>query len=397
MTRRAPALHTLPDPLRRRWLAAGSLALALPVARARTPVLQVGPGRDFKTLAEAARHARDGDTIEVDAGDYRGDVAVWPQSGLQLQAVGGRVRLLADGQSIQGKGIWVMRGERLRVQGFDFEQARVPSLNGAGIRLERGTLEVVDCRFFDNECGILTANERSIELSIERCEFGRQVRADGKNHHVYAGAIGRLTVQGSSFSGARSGHLLKSRAQINHVAWNRLADGADGQASYELEFPNGGQALVLGNVIQQGPQTENPNIVSFGAEGYATGPNELVMAFNTLVNERRNGGIFLAMRPGADRLRLVGNLLVGPGLLAADHVAAMTDLRDNPALPLADLVNPAQGDYRLRRTAAARLTPVTLTGDDADLLPRGMFTAPRGWAARPPAATLLPGALPPGT
>lgn len=381
---------------RRRHLLAAAVVMAAPAVRARALVLRVGPGRDIKTLGEAARQARDGDTLEVDAGEYRGDVAVWPQSGLELRAVGGRVRLLADGRSIQGKGIWVMRGEQLQAQGFDFEQARVPSLNGAGIRLERGTLTVVDCRFFDNECGILTGNERATELTIERCEFGRQVRADGKNHHVYAGAIGRLTVQGSSFHGARGGHLLKSRAQVNHVAWNRLADGTDGQASYELEFPNGGRALVLGNVIQQGPQTENPNIVSFGAEGYASAPHELVMAFNTLVNERRNGGAFLAMRPGADRLRLVGNLLVGPGRLAADPAAAMTELRDNPGLPLTDLVNPADGDYRLRRAAAARLTPVTLGSDDADLLPRDMFTAPRGWEPRPPAVALLPGALPPG-
>lgn len=393
----SPATRRQAGPRRRPLLAAAAVALVLPPVRARAQRLQVGPAREIKTLAEAARQARDGDTLEVDAGEYRGDVAVWPQSGLQLRAVGGRARLLAEGRSIQGKGIWVMRGEQLQVQGFDFEQSRVPSLNGAGIRLERGTLTVVDCRFFDNECGILTGNERATELTIERCEFGRQVRADGKNHHVYAGAIGRLTVLGSHFHGARGGHLLKSRALVNHVAWNRLADGAEGQASYELEFPNGGRALVLGNVIQQGPLTENPNIVSFGAEGYATGPQELVMAFNTLVNERRTGGAFLAMRPGADRLRLLGNLLVGPGLMAADNVAAMTEVRDNPALPLADLVNPGQGDYRLRRAAAARLTPVTLTSDDTDLLPRAMFTAPRGWEPRPPAAALLPGALPPGT
>lgn len=390
----APPRH--PRPTRRTMLAA-TVALVVPPVRARAQRLQVGPGRDLKTLAEAARRARDEDTIEVDAGDYRGDVAAWPQNGLQLRAIGGRVRLLAEGQASQGKGIWVMRGEQLRVQGFDFEQARVPGLNGAGIRLERGTLTVVDCRFLDNECGILTGNERATELTIERCEFGRQVRADGRNHHLYAGAIGRLTVQGSRFHGARSGHLIKSRALVNHVAWNQLADGADGQASYELEFPNGGRALVVGNVIQQGPQTENPNIVSFGAEGYATGPQALVMAFNTLVNERRNGGNFLAVRPGADRLQLVGNLLVGPGRLATDNVATSTDLRDNPAVPLADLMNPGQGDYRLRRAAAARLRPVTLTGDDDELQPRAMFSPPRGWEPRPPAASPLPGALPPGT
>ena len=71
--------------------------LARGVAQAET--LAVGPDRRVTTLAEAARVAKSGDTVEVDAGTYAGDVAVWTQDRLTLRATGGRVRLLAGTRS----------------------------------------------------------------------------------------------------------------------------------------------------------------------------------------------------------------------------------------------------------------------------------------------------------
>ena len=112
-----------------------------------------------------------GSTIEVDAGDYLGDVAVWERDGVTVRAVGGRVRLLANGAAAEGKGIWVVRATGMRVQGFDFEGAAVPARNGAGIRLERGSLLVRDCSFVRNEMGILTNNDPATVLEVENSEF----------------------------------------------------------------------------------------------------------------------------------------------------------------------------------------------------------------------------------
>jgi hypothetical protein len=90
-----------------------------------------------KTIGAAAILAKDGTLIEVDAGEYRGDTAVWTQNDISLRAVGGRVRLIAGGRSAEEKGIWVVRAERITVEGFDFSGAAVRDRNGAGIRLDR--------------------------------------------------------------------------------------------------------------------------------------------------------------------------------------------------------------------------------------------------------------------
>ena len=102
--------------------------------------LKVGPSRALRSMRAAAAVAHAGATVEVDAGDYVGDTAVWTQNDLSLRAVGGRVRLIAAGESAEGKGIWVIRGQRVTVEGFDFSGAAVPDRNGAGIRLDGGSL-----------------------------------------------------------------------------------------------------------------------------------------------------------------------------------------------------------------------------------------------------------------
>lgn len=301
------------------------LGLYLALAQAQS-VIRVGPSYAIKSLSAAAAKAVDGDTFEVEAGDYRGDVAVWERNNITVRALNGRVRLIASGMSAEGKGIWVLRGGAMTVQGIDFSGARVADLNGAAIRLERGKLTVRDCSFIDNQNGILTNNNAQIELDIAYSDFGYNGHGDGQSHNLYVGEIARLTVTGSYFHHARVGHLLKSRAAVNHILYNRLTDESGGRASYELEFASGGIAYVIGNIIQQGSQTENPHLISFGAEGYKGTQHELYLINNTLVDDRSTGGIFLRLKPGNVRIKAFNNLLVGRSKL---ETAGPGDYKNN--------------------------------------------------------------------
>lgn len=313
-------------------------------------VLQVGSRRAIQTLAGAAQRARDGDTIEVDAGDYVGDVAVWTQNDLTIRAVGGTVRLFAAGRAAQGKGIWVMRGHNMRVENIEFHQASVPDRNGAGIRLEQGELMVRDCRFLDNQNGILTANDPEIELTIENSEFAYNGAGDGQSHNIYVGAIARLSITGSYSHHARIGHLLKSRARENRIYYNRLTDELGGTASYELDLPNGGLAYVVGNIIQQGSQTENPHLIAFGAEGYKWPQNQLYLVNNTLIDDRPRSGRFLRVNAGG-RVLAVNNLLVGRNELAS---AGQAEYRNNFNVDWDIFKQASRQDYHLLKNRLPR-------------------------------------------
>ena len=353
-------------------------------------MIKVGPAREVKSLAQASRSAGNGDTLEVDAGDYAGDCAVWTQDRLTIRASGGRVRLLADGRHAEGKGIWVARGGEMQVEGIDFSGARVASRNGAGIRFKRGRLILRDCGFFDNENGILTAGDPAAELEITGCEFGHNGFGDGYSHNLYVGPIGKLTVSGSYFHHARVGHLLKSRAAENHILYNRLTDEEGGRASYELEFPNGGIARVLGNIIGQGARTENPVLVSYGAEGYSARRNALYLVNNTLVDDRVEGGVFLAVKAGDRTLLAINNLLLGTASLES---AGAGDYRNNLFIARGDCVDAERHDCRLRGSSAfvGRALRIEAQGG-FDLAPRMEYAHPR--RTRPIAARVLqPGAL----
>ncbi len=261
-----------------------SAALCAGTAAAAT--LLVGPNQAISSIAEAARLAKDGDTVAIMPGTYKGDVALWLQKSLTIRGVGERPVLDADGKSAEGKAIWVFRNGDFSVENIEFRNARVRDGNGAGIRFERGALTVRDCVFIDNQMGLLTANFRKARLAVRDSLFASAPHTDGVLHHLlYVGRIDRFELEGSRLHGGFRGHLVKSRARESEIRYNLIYDGGGGTASYEVEFPNGGDALLIGNTIGQSADSENPVVVAYGAEGAAWGVNRLLMSHNTLLNK----------------------------------------------------------------------------------------------------------------
>jgi len=248
--------------------------------------LSVGPDLPLRTLAQALRRAGAGDTLTLQAGTYAGDVGVITQPGLTLRGLGTGATLQAEGRHAEGKAILIVRAPGARIENLEFRGARVPAGNGAGIRFEAGTLALERCRFLDNEMGLLSASGSDMHLDVQSCEFGDAPRHDsGQLHHLlYVGAIGNCVVMHSRFGNGWRGHLLKSRAAVNRILWNELVDGPDGESSYELEFPNGGDNLVQGNRIEQSARTQNPALLSMGAEAGGRHGGRLVLRDNRFVN-----------------------------------------------------------------------------------------------------------------
>ncbi|WP_322921283.1 right-handed parallel beta-helix repeat-containing protein [Nocardioides renjunii] len=301
----------------------------------------VGPTRTLTVPSQAAAVARDGDTVLIDAGTYSGDVATWTQDDLTLRGEGGRAHLRADGQDAQGKAIWVIAGDRTTVDRIELSGAAVVDRNGAGIRQEGTGLTVTRSWFHDNENGILTGADPASDIVIRGSRFFRNGAGDGYSHNVYIGAVRSLTVTGSWLSGADTGHELKSRAARTTIVGNRISDG-DSTASYSIDLPNGGRALVAGNVVVQGPASENPAVVSYGAEGLTHPSRTLWVVNNTFVNQR-SSGTYVAVAEGASA-HLRNNLLVGAG----DLTSGPADARGNRRVGPAGFVAPGSEDFRLR-------------------------------------------------
>ena len=375
-----------------------SLALALALASFATSAatLAVGPNAPIRTIAAAARLAHDGDVVEIAAGDYRGDVAVWLQKRLTIRGVGGTPVLKADGRIAEGKAIWVIRDGDFTIEDIAFEGARAYAGNGAGIRFERGRLVLRRCRFTDDENGVLTGNVADSEVTIADSEFSHAPHREGSlKHLLYVGQIARFTLTGSHLHQGFRGHLVKSRARESHVSYNLIDDGAGGRASYELEFPNAGTAYVIGNVIGQSAETENPALVSYGAEGPVWERNALYLVNNTLLSARTAGAWFLRVAterlPADIEVVAVNNLTVGLGLFT---LAAPGRFEANYPVLESALGDTQTLDFRLGAATllkGAGVTPPVVDG--RSLAPTAEFALPVGTTPLAPRDAWTPGAF----
>ena len=296
-----------------------SLSLAAGSARAQTTWL-AGPDGSALSVADAVLKAQDGDTIELLSGDYSGGLVI-EQRKLTFRGMAGVKPPVIKGGPKPGSrsGLWTVRGGQVRVQNLEFRGARGADGSGAGIRQEGGELHVERCQFFDNEHGIFSSNDDKAVLAIDASAFGLAPKVVGGLHHLLnVGRIARLSINGSRFQQGFEGHLIRTRARENIISYNFIHDGVRGGASYEIDIANGGLATVIGNVIGQGADSQNPVLLAYGSEDRAWDKNVLLVAHNTFVNY----GWFPAwmMRVFRDHLPAdtevvgVNNLVVGAGL-----------------------------------------------------------------------------------
>lgn len=315
-------------------------------------VRRVGPGQRYRTPCEAVRAAGEGDVIEIEAaGNYTGDVCAFYPKRLTLRGVHGRARIDAGGKTAQGKAIWVIGGGEVAVENVEFAGARSPDRNGAGIRFEGRRLTVRDCAFRNNENGILTWNEPNSTLLVEYSEFDSNGYGDGYSHNIYVGRIAEFTMRFCWSHSAKEGHLVKSRAAVTQLLYNYLDTGR-GTASYEANLPEGGNALLLGNVIVQRPSSHNPAVISVGEESAAPRPGvALRLVYNTVVNLGPAHGTMVFCGRGAPAAPVfVNNVFFGDGRITNAAVpAGAGGLR----LPLEAVADLAGLDFRPRGPIAA--------------------------------------------
>ena len=263
------------------------LFLFSPLTFLHTEVYRVGPGLTYTKPSDVMSRVNHGDTVEIMAGIYSGDVGVWDKNNLLIRGVGGLAHLKADGRNAQGKAIWVVKGNNTRIEWIEFSGATVPDRNGAGIRQEGAGLRVSRCYFHDNEDGILAGNNPNSIIIVEYCEFARNGFGDGLSHNIYVNHVRKFILRYSYMHHAKIGHQVKSRADTTAVLFNRIMDEESGTSSMLLDLSNGGVSYIIGNLFMQGSNAENRRMIAYGAEGLSNPVNRLFLVNNTMVNQRR--------------------------------------------------------------------------------------------------------------
>ncbi|MDD5571156.1 MAG: T9SS type A sorting domain-containing protein [Bacteroidales bacterium] len=337
------------------------LLLALLVcffANSDATVWQVGASKTYKVPSAVSGLVNKGDTVEIDAGTYTADVCYWSDDSLLLKGVGGFAHLNANNTAYGRKAIWVIGGANNIVENIEFSHCHdVPALdlNWAGIRLEGSGLTIRNCYFHDNDNGILGGSAG--DVLIEFSEFSYNGYGDGYSHNIYINHTNSLTVRYCYFHHAKIGHELKSRSHKNYILYNRIMNEATGTASREIDLPNGGLAIIIGNLIQQGPNTDNSNILGYGAEGLTNNPpHQLYVVNNSFVNQRGANGVFISVPGTTELLKLYNNIFTGSPYTVLSGTPVTLDSLANLIIPNSanvGLDSLAIYDYNLKSTSVA--------------------------------------------
>ena len=223
-----------------------ALLLAAPAA---AHTIEVGPNAPVHSLHDAAEQAQDGDTIHLAAGQYY-ECAFLHAKSLTLQG-DGDATVLTDATCGE-KAILVAQGDGLTIRDLVLTRARVPDMNGAGIRLEAQGLLAERVRFVNDQVGILAGASGAGEIRIVACRFeGGGVAGDRPSSALLVGAVARLVVERSTFTGVK-GAQVSTDAARTELTGNRIETGAEPGAGAAVTA-SGGFLLMQGNTIAVGP------------------------------------------------------------------------------------------------------------------------------------------------
>jgi hypothetical protein len=294
-----------------------SLAGTTAQAQRTAPFTVLETGQTYNRLADAVSAIGGKNaTIVIAPGAY-GDCAVQTAGRITYKAsIPGQTVL--DGGICEGKASLVLRGKAATIDGIIFQNQGVADGNGAGIRIERGDLYVHNAMFRNAEQGILSADDPSAEIVIDRSTFQRLGRCDrglSCAHSIYIGDFGSLKVTNSRFEKGNGGHYVKSRAARATINNNSFDDTQGRTTNYMIDLPAGATGVISGNVFVQGQNKENWSaFIAIAAEGKDNSSAGLNIHSNSasLAKGVKRNTWFVADWSG-DQLRIANNSL-GQGL-----------------------------------------------------------------------------------
>jgi hypothetical protein len=257
----------------------------------------VESGQRFATLQEAVNTIGQGrGTIRIAPGTYR-QCAVQEGGVIVYEAPEpGSVTFTA--RSCEGKAAFVLRGIGAEIRGITFSNLRVADGNGAGIRLEKGALNVAYARFENSQQGILTADDPTGRITITRSTFtglGTCENSAGCAHSIYIG------------------HYVKARSREVRIENNSFDDANGKGTNYMIDLPAGSIGRIADNWFVQGRDKENYSaFIALGAEDLLHPSDGLEVASNEarFVPGLSRSSTFLADWT-ASRVVMQGNRIAG--------------------------------------------------------------------------------------
>jgi len=221
-------------------------------------------GCRFQTLNAAYNAAKDGGSITVAPGLYPECLLV-KKSILIVGQKGPDGARAEFNTACRGKGAFVVQAKQFELRGVMIRDIAVRDRNGACLRIDPITskVRVSDIICSNSETGILGSAKEAIFIDSSLFignGFG------GRAHGVYVHLTPELIVRNTIIHSSKgAGHTLKSGA-ARTIIQNSILAALDSENSRTIDFYGGGTLVVTCSVLQQGPNSQNHDMINFASE-----------------------------------------------------------------------------------------------------------------------------------
>lgn len=297
-------------------------------------------GCDFQDLQKAVDAVPSGGTITVSA-EINGSCAVIrkPLKLIGLKGENGLRAHLAGGVCM-GKATLITAAANILIEGFEISNIAVGDGNGACVRLDPGTRDLVLRNLYchDSQDGLLGAIAG--QLLIEDSIFLGNGFGEGQAHGMYINGDEVVIRHSQILATKNAGHSLKLGVKKLLVEDSMVA-ALNARNSRALDAYAGGMIVLRRNVIQQGPQSDNSDVIGIALEPSRLLPSghSLLMEDNWVIYDDVGRGSKVLLR---DKLRLgavtlKNNVMVGLTGMGVDGIKAegnrWIDTREEAGLP----------------------------------------------------------------
>ncbi|SIS47823.1 hypothetical protein SAMN05421760_1011041 [Neptunomonas antarctica] len=257
----------------------------------------------YSSLKEAAQALKDGDTLIIGEGLYQEPLVIKANN----ITVIGNGHVILESTEAEGKGAIITKGSNTRIVNIECRNIQVRDKNGSCVRHEGINLTLQNVYFHNSEQGLLTGSKPGIvEINDSRFE---QLGKNGQAHGVYIGG-GQLKINNSLFIAAKSeGHEIKSRAELTQIN-NSIIASFSSLDSRLIDIPDGGVLEIKNSVLEQGPTSENGDMIGYALEKSRHSINKIQLINNIFILERNAGNTLLHQKNSLTDTDIRNNIII---------------------------------------------------------------------------------------
>ncbi len=218
----------------------------------------------FNNLAAAYKAAKPNSSITLAPGYYP-ECLVVKKSVLIVGQIGPNGERAQFDSQCSGKAAFVISARQFELRGVLIRDIKVRDRNGACLRVEPKTVTFrvnnIICQ--NSENGIIGSAAGAV--FVDSSLFSG-AGAGGRAHGIYINSAKELIIRNTIFHSTKGqGHTVKSGA-ARTIIQNSVLAALNGENSRALDFYGDGTLIVTGSVLQQGPNSENHDLIALARE-----------------------------------------------------------------------------------------------------------------------------------